>query len=199
MTLSAGCSDIEEQVRHAEFCPRGRQGQESSPPRSRPNAVPGHHRDHAAGAGPSAAAVDHHRRLLAAGANIDGAQVFTTSDGRALDTILINRELPDDEDELRRGASDRPHDRGSAGGPEYMPEVIARKTRGKSKKAFIVKPQVRSNTLSNKFTVIEVEGLDRPGLLSEITSALSDLSLDIPRRISPPSARRWSIPSTSPI
>jgi [protein-PII] uridylyltransferase len=51
-----------------------------------------------------------HPRLLsivtgacaAAGANIADAQVFTTSDGRALDTILINRELPDDEDELRR-------------------------------------------------------------------------------------------------
>jgi [protein-PII] uridylyltransferase len=36
-----------------------------------------------------------------------------------------------------------------------------------------------SNALSNKFTVIEVECLDRPGLLSEITSVLSDLSLDI--------------------
>ncbi|TIU71044.1 MAG: ACT domain-containing protein, partial [Mesorhizobium sp.] len=35
------------------------------------------------------------------------------------------------------------------------------------------------NTLSNRFSVIEVEGLDRPGLLSEITGALSDLSLDI--------------------
>ena len=36
-----------------------------------------------------------------------------------------------------------------------------------------------SNTLSNKLTVIEVECLDRPGLLSDITSVLSDLSLDI--------------------
>src|SRR5690606_39261240 len=35
------------------------------------------------------------------------------------------------------------------------------------------------NSLSNRFSVIEVEGLDRPGLLSEITGALSDLSLDI--------------------
>ena len=33
--------------------------------------------------------------------------------------------------------------------------------------------------MSNRFSVIEVEGLDRPGLLSEITGALSDLSLDI--------------------
>ncbi|MCY1381994.1 Bifunctional uridylyltransferase/uridylyl-removing enzyme [compost metagenome] len=36
-----------------------------------------------------------------------------------------------------------------------------------------------NNTLSDKFTVIEVEGLDRPGLLSELTGLISDLSLDI--------------------
>jgi [protein-PII] uridylyltransferase len=33
--------------------------------------------------------------------------------------------------------------------------------------------------LSNRFSVIEVECLDRPGLLSDITGAISDLSLDI--------------------
>jgi len=130
-----------------------------------------------------------HPRLLsivtgacaAAGANIADAQVFTTSDGRALDTILINRELPDDEDELRRGASVGRMIEDVLAGKAYIPEVIARKTRGKSKKRpFIIKPQVTiSNTLSNKFTVIEVECLDRTGLLSEIASVLSDLSLDI--------------------
>ena len=36
-----------------------------------------------------------------------------------------------------------------------------------------------NNTLSNKFTVIEIEGLDRPGLLSEITATISGLNLDI--------------------
>ena len=36
-----------------------------------------------------------------------------------------------------------------------------------------------NNTLSNKFTVVEIEGLDRPGLLSEITAAISGLNLDI--------------------
>ena len=35
------------------------------------------------------------------------------------------------------------------------------------------------NTLSNRFSVVEIEGLDRPGILSEITGALSDLALDI--------------------
>ena len=35
------------------------------------------------------------------------------------------------------------------------------------------------NEVSDQFTVIEVAGLDRPGLLYEVTSALSDLNLDI--------------------
>ncbi len=130
-----------------------------------------------------------HPRLLsivtgacaAAGANIADAQVFTTSDGRALDTILINRELPDDEDELRRAKSIGRMIEDVLAGKAHIPEVIARKNRGKRKtKPFTVRPQVTiSNALSNKFTVIELECLDRPGLLSEITSVLSDLSLDI--------------------
>jgi [protein-PII] uridylyltransferase len=59
--------------------------------------------------------------------------------------------------------------------------MIAKRTKPKrGQKAFTIKPRVDiGNTLSNRFSVIEVEGLDRPGLLSEITGALSDLSLDI--------------------
>ena len=47
-------------------------------------------------------------------------------------------------------------------------------------KTFKIAPRADiGNSLSNRFSVIEVEGLDRPGLLSEITNTLSDLSLDI--------------------
>src|SRR5690606_33390205 len=47
-------------------------------------------------------------------------------------------------------------------------------------RAFTIAPRAEvRNALSNRFSVIEVEGLDRPGLLSEITGAISDLSLDI--------------------
>ena len=35
------------------------------------------------------------------------------------------------------------------------------------------------NNLSNRYTVIEVSGLDRPGLLYDMTTALSDLNLNI--------------------
>jgi [protein-PII] uridylyltransferase len=43
-----------------------------------------------------------------------------------------------------------------------------------------VRPEVTiDNRVSDQFTVIEVVGLDRPGLLYEVTTALSDLNLDI--------------------
>ncbi|EJZ22223.1 [protein-PII] uridylyltransferase, partial [Rhizobium sp. Pop5] len=130
-----------------------------------------------------------HPRLLAviagacaaAGANIVDAQIFTTSDGRALDTIHVSREFPDDSDELRRAATIGRMIEDVLSGRKRLPEVIATRTRNRKKsKAFVIPPSVNiTNSLSNKFTVIEVECLDRPGLLSEITAVLSDLSLDI--------------------
>ena len=117
----------------------------------------------------------------ATGANIVDAQIFTTSDGRALDTILVNREFPNDEDELRRAATIGKMIEDVLSGRKRLPEVIATRAKARKKKsAFTVIPHVTiSNSLSNKFTVIEVECLDRVGLLSEITAMLADLSLDI--------------------
>ncbi|MFS8143838.1 [protein-PII] uridylyltransferase [Rhizobium sp. BR 249] len=130
-----------------------------------------------------------HPRLLAviagacaaAGANIVDAQIFTTSDGRALDTIHVSREFADDADELRRAATIGRMIEDVLSGRKRLPEVIATRARNRKKsKAFVIPPSVNiTNSLSNKFTVIEVECLDRPGLLSEITAVLSDLSLDI--------------------
>jgi [protein-PII] uridylyltransferase len=52
--------------------------------------------------------------------------------------------------------------------------------RGSPIGAFTVAPEVLiDNTLSNELTVVQVSGLDRAGLLYELTSALSDLNLDI--------------------
>ncbi|MEP1110143.1 MAG: [protein-PII] uridylyltransferase, partial [Nitratireductor sp.] len=130
-----------------------------------------------------------HPRLLsviagacaAAGANIVDAQVFTTSDGRALDTILINREFDRDEDERRRAERVGKLIEEALAGKSWLPEIIAKRAkRRRGAGAFRITPQAEiRNTLSNRFSVIEVSGLDRPGLLSEITGALSDLSLDI--------------------
>jgi [protein-PII] uridylyltransferase len=130
-----------------------------------------------------------HPRLLsviagacaAAGGNIVDAQIFTTSDGRALDTILISREFDLDEDERRRAERVGKLIEDVLSGRAWLPEMIARRTKPKrGAKVFRIPPHAEiRNSLSNRFSVIEVEGLDRPGLLSEITGALSDLSLDI--------------------
>ncbi len=130
-----------------------------------------------------------HPRLLsviagacaAAGGNIVDAQIFTTSDGRALDTILINREFDRDEDERRRAERVGGLIEDVLSGRSWLPEMIAKRTKPKrGAKVFRIEPRAEiRNTLSNRFSVIEVSGLDRPGLLSEITGALSDLSLDI--------------------
>jgi [protein-PII] uridylyltransferase len=46
--------------------------------------------------------------------------------------------------------------------------------------AFRLEPEVvLNNALSDELTVIEVSGLDRPGLLYDLTSALAELKLDI--------------------
>jgi [protein-PII] uridylyltransferase len=130
-----------------------------------------------------------HPRLLsiitgacaAAGGNIVDAQIFTTSDGRALDTILISREFERDEDESRRAERVGKLIEDMLLGRSWLPEVIEKRTKPKrGAKTFSISPRAEiRNALSNRFSVIEVEGLDRPGLLSELTGALSDLSLDI--------------------
>ncbi len=130
-----------------------------------------------------------HPRLLsiiagacaAAGANIVDAHIFTTTDGRALDTILIGREFERDEDEERRARRVGKLIEDVLSGRSRLPEILEKRTKPKrGARAFRVEPRVEvRNALSNRFSVIELEGLDRPGLLSEITGTISDLSLDI--------------------
>ncbi len=130
-----------------------------------------------------------HPRLLsiiagacaAAGANIVDAQIFTTADGRALDTILISREFDMSEDEERRAKTVSRMIEDMLSGKAHLPEMLARRTKPRrNAQAFRIEPRVDiNNTLSDKFTVIEIEGLDRPGLLSEITAGISALNLDI--------------------
>ncbi|MET0598280.1 MAG: [protein-PII] uridylyltransferase [Mesorhizobium sp.] len=130
-----------------------------------------------------------HPRLLsviagacaAAGGNIVDAQIFTTADGRALDTILISREFDRDEDERRRAERVGKLIEDVLSGRAWLPEMIEKRTKPKrGSRTFRIEPTADiRNALSNRFSVIEISGLDRPGLLSEITGALSDLSLDI--------------------
>lgn len=118
---------------------------------------------------------------VAAGGNIVDAKIHTTSDGRALDSIFINRAYDDDIDEARRAERIGSVIEEVLSGQSFLPEVIGRNARSKRRlKAFRITPTVViDNDLSDTFTVIEIECLDRPGLLSELTAALADLSLDI--------------------
>jgi [protein-PII] uridylyltransferase len=116
-----------------------------------------------------------------AGANIVDAQIFTTTDGRALDTISISREFELDADEARRAARVTDAIEKALRGDLKLPEVVAKRETTKPRlKAFALMPEVSiNNGWSNRYTMVEVTGLDRPGLLFELTATLSKLSLNI--------------------
>ncbi len=130
-----------------------------------------------------------HPRLLAlfagacaaAGANISGAHISTTRDGFALDTFLLAREFERDDDELRRARRIADTIERLLKGEIRLGALMAKRRERRGRlDAFKVAPEVLiDNALSHQFTVIEVAGLDRTGLLYELTSALSDLNLDI--------------------
>ena len=130
-----------------------------------------------------------HARLLAlfagacaaTGANISGAHITTTRDGFALDTFLLARDFSTDEDELRRTKRIADAIDQVLQGKVRLNAMLAKRRPAINRAAaFSVQPEVIiNNALSDRFTVIEVSGRDRTGLLYELTSTLSDLNLDI--------------------
>jgi [protein-PII] uridylyltransferase len=131
-----------------------------------------------------------HPRLLSiiagacatAGANIVDAQIFTTTDGLALDTISIGRAFDLDEDEMRRAERVAKVIEKALRGEIRLTDAVAEKAGGarEREKTFDLAPNVAiDNNLSSQYTVLEVSGLDRPGLLFDLTSTLSRLNLNI--------------------
>jgi [protein-PII] uridylyltransferase len=116
-----------------------------------------------------------------AGANIVHAQIYTTTDGLALDTIAVSREFDRDEDEARRAIRIADAIEKALIGELKLPEVVARRNASKGQiKAFTVEPEISLNDQwSNVYTVIEISCLDRPGLLYELTTTMSKLNLNI--------------------
>jgi [protein-PII] uridylyltransferase len=116
-----------------------------------------------------------------AGANIVDAQIYTTTDGLALDTISISREYDRDEDEGRRAMRIGETIEQALEGRVRLPEVLARRANTRAKtRPFTVEPDVTiNNQWSERYTVIEVSGLDRPGLLYQLTTTISKLNLNI--------------------
>jgi [protein-PII] uridylyltransferase len=115
------------------------------------------------------------------GANIVDAQIYTTADGLALDTIAVTREFDRDDDESRRASRIAEAIEKALVGELKLPEVVAKRaaSRGRSR-TFAVEPEVSiNNQWSNVYTVVEISGLDRTGLLYEVTTSMSKLNLNI--------------------
>lgn len=130
-----------------------------------------------------------HPRLLAivtgacaaAGGNIVDAQIFTTTDGLVLDTIFVSRAFERDDDELRRAERIAAAIERALKGEIRIADLVAQRRapppRGGT---FQVAPEVIiDNVLSSRHTVLEVSGLDRPGLLYDLTTAIGKLNLNI--------------------
>jgi [protein-PII] uridylyltransferase len=131
---------------------------------------------------------DHPRLLsLIAGActmseaSIIGAQIFSTRDGRAIDTFRLRRAFTSDEDEKVRANRIIETVKQLLQGKRQVLIDLGKDSRHNRRlKPFVVPAEVQvSNSLSKKFTVIEVSGLDRTGLLHALTREISDLSLTI--------------------
>ena len=117
---------------------------------------------------------------VAAKSDIVGAQIHTTSTGKALDTILIRQEFDQEADERRRAERIANTVESALKGDVHLPPMMAEKGKVKGRvRAFKVPPEVMiDNQGSERFTVIEAAGRDRPGLLHDLASAIADLSLD---------------------
>ncbi|WP_279482734.1 [protein-PII] uridylyltransferase [Aureimonas sp. SK2] len=171
---------LEEQVRHAEFVRDADAARKTFATIART--------DRFRGVTEITVLAPDHPRLLSliaggcasAGANIADAQIFTMTDGWALDIVTLNREFTEDSDELRRADRIARTIEGLLNGREAIPALIARRRAPRTSPSFAFPPRIDiHNELSNRLTVLEVEGLDRPGLLADLTGAISDLSLDI--------------------
>ncbi len=115
------------------------------------------------------------------GANIFSAQIFTTTTGEALDTIAIRREFDDDDDERRRADRIGELIEDTLSGATRLPEIVATRVAKPARvRAFSLESAIAiENDWSDHFTVIEATGLDRPGLLYDLTRAISALNLNI--------------------
>ncbi len=130
-----------------------------------------------------------HPRLLAiitgacaaTGGNIVDAQIFTTTDGLALDTIFISRAFERDDDEMRRGERIAMAIERALKGEIKIADLVAqRRSPPPRGGTFTVAPEVIvDNSLSTRHTVLQVSGLDRPGLLYDLTTAIGKLNLNI--------------------
>ena len=119
--------------------------------------------------------------MALAGATIVDAKIYTLTNGKALDIFWVQDtegDAFDDPDRLKR--LERRIMESLSG--EIVPrrEFQDRAAKRAHAHLFVVPPRVLiDNAASATHTVIEVNGRDRPGLLYEVTRAITDLGLQI--------------------
>jgi len=121
--------------------------------------------------------------LAVAGASIVDARIHTMTNGMALDTFWIQ--------DAAGGTFDAPHrlarlavliEQALSGRLRLASEIrkISKSMLGSRMRAIHVPPRVVvDNRASNTHTVLEVNGRDRPGLLHDVTAAISAEGLQI--------------------
>jgi [protein-PII] uridylyltransferase len=121
--------------------------------------------------------------LAVAGASIVDARIHTLTNGMALDTFWVQ--------DAAGGAFDAPHrlarlyvliEQALSGRLRMAAEIRKTSTAllGRRMRAIHVPPRVViDNRASHTHTVLEVNGRDRPGLLHDVTAAISDAGLQI--------------------
>ncbi len=121
--------------------------------------------------------------LAVAGASIVDARIHTLTNGMALDTFWVQ--------DAAGGAFEAPHrlarlyvliEQALSGRIRLAAEIkrTSQALLGRRMRAIHVPPRVViDNRASNTHTVLEVNGRDRPGLLHDVTAAISDQGLQI--------------------
>ncbi len=121
--------------------------------------------------------------LAVAGASIVDARIHTLTNGMALDTFWVQ--------DASGGAFDAGHrlaklavliEQALSGSLRLSAEIrkVSRALLGRRMRVIHVPPRVViDNRASNTHTVLEVNGRDRPGLLHDVTAAISDKGLQI--------------------
>ena len=120
--------------------------------------------------------------MALSGASIVDAQIITMANGMALDTFVIQDAEGSAFDSPSRLAKLTANiEQALSGRLRFDRELAKRRDQAPSRtRVFKVPPRVLiDNKASASFTVIEVNGRDRVGLLYDVTSAMTRLSLQI--------------------
>ena len=114
------------------------------------------------------------------GGTIVDAKAFTTTDGFALDVFSVQDADGGTFGDASRVERLRQSIERTLRGEVYPRRAIAQRPAKRRSSAFRVTPRINfDNEASASATVVEVEGLDRPGLLYEVTDALFQSGLSI--------------------